>query len=544
MAKNLILTGWYHPEYLAAAAVVYGAEYAGAADVLGVSMAELAATLDTLGGRYENIDVLGVGLTENPERLARALKELSAKGVRTRWVSRQAMPDETRAALEQEGAGFTEVHVRTDETLVDVVGSCLGVDAEACARMRPLTLVPPRDPRDYAKRDGLSVCDIWAGLHLAAGFAHRDHHDEAACGQVVKALWRGTSVSPQLPPNLRNLLDAFVSDSCRELIGKSRFAVKLRERLILAAGYDKANVLILGETGSGKQVVAEYIHNHSARKGRPFRHYNCAYGGEGNMLLDTLFGHEKGAFTDATRQKKGLFEQADGGTLFLDEIGEASPCVQSMLLTVLETGQFCRQGGEAPVQVDVRLVCATNRDLQQMVLDGTFRFDLYERLCDFPVRLEPLRDHLEDIEPLVRHYWWQMTGGTTPTKSQLKALRNYDYPGNVRELVSILKLARALNVERPESADFGEILADYMAFNRTLIEGMRQKRAAAPAASAVPSAPESDEWPDDRDELLARHAAKMHAKHGQRLSAAAKAAGVSENTFKKYLEMARARGLI
>ena len=528
MKKNLILTGWYYPEYLAAAAAVCG-HYRGNADVLGVSMADLAGVLDSKGGAYETIDILGVGLTENEERLARALKDLAKKGVAVRWFSRTEMPEATKRALAAAGAGFAAVKVKVANDLVGVVADAFDGVTEAEAKRLRLVATPTGvELKDYAKRE-VPVAAVWQLLQKAAGFAHRDHGDENACADVVKALADRVSVVPKLPPRLRELMDACQAGYYSEFIGKSAVTVETRKRLMKAAKYAGVNVLILGETGTGKQVAAEYVHNNSDRRG-VFRHYNCAYGGSDDMLMDRLFGHEKGAFTDAKEQRKGLFDDADGGTLFLDEIGETSECVQSMLLTVLETGTFVRVGGSEAnrVKVDVRLVCATNRDLQQMVLDGKFRLDLYQRISEFPVRLTPLRDRKEDIGPLVQNFWHNMTG-RMPTRKQIAALMSYDYPGNVRELIAILKQAKALGED-----DFAKILADHAEFNRTLLDGLRAQRGTFAAPGTLDQAPGTS-YPDNLDAAIRQHAKSVFDKFNQNMTAAKDALGVSVNTLKKYL---------
>ena len=520
MKKNLILTGWYYPEYLAAAAAVYG-HYKGEADILGVSMAELAGVLDTKGAAYETIDILGVGLTENVERLARVLKDLAKKGVAVRWFSRTEMPEETERGLSAAGAKFAVVKVKRTNDLVGVVADCFDGITEAEAKRLRLVATPTGvELKDYAKGE-VPVAAVWQLLQKAAGFAHRDHGDECACADVVKALAEKVSVVPKLPPRLRELMDACQAGYYSEFIGKSPATVEVRRRLTVAAKYAGVNVLILGETGTGKQVAAEYIHVNSDRKG-VFRHYNCAYGGSDDMLMDRLFGHEKGAFTDAREQRKGLFDDADGGTLFLDEIGETSERVQAMLLTVLETGTFVRVGGSEAnrVKVDVRLICATNRNLQQMVLEGKFRLDLYQRISEFPVWLTPLRERKEDIGPLVHNFWHNMTG-KMPTKKQITSLSAYDYPGNVRELIAILKQAKALGED-----DFSKILAAHAEFNKVLLDGLRTNR-----DGALPPIG----YPDNLDAAIRQHAKSVFDKFNQNLTAATKALGISVNTLKKYL---------
>ena len=528
MKKNLILTGWYYPEYLAAAAAVYG-HYKGESDVLGVSMAELAGVLDSKGGAYSTIDILGVGLTENVERLARVLKDLAKKGIAVRWFSREKMPEETERVLSAAGAKFAAVKVKRTNDLVGVVADCFDGITEAEAKRLRLVATPMGfDLKDYAKGD-VPVAAVWQLLQKAAGFAHRDHGDESACADVVKALAEKVSVVPKLPMRLRELMDACQAGYYSEFIGKSPATVETRKRLMMAAKYAGANVLILGETGTGKQVAAEYIHNNSERKG-VFRHYNCAYGGSDDMLMDRLFGHEKGAFTDAKDQRKGLFDDADGGTLFLDEIGETSERVQAMLLTVLETGTFVRVGGSeaSRVKVDVRLVCATNRNLQQMVLEGKFRLDLYQRISEFPVQLVPLRARKEDIEPLVRNFWHNMTG-KMPTKKQIAALSAYDYPGNVRELIAILKQAKALGED-----DFSQILAAHAEFNKVLLDGLRTQRGTFAEPSTMHQTPGTS-YPDNLDAAIRQHAKSVFDKFNQNLTATKDALGVSVNTLKKYL---------
>ena len=524
MKKNLILTGWYYPEYLAAAAAVYG-HYKGEADVLGVSMAELAGVLEAKGCAYETIDILGVGLTENVDRLVCVLRKLEEKGVVVRWFSRTEMPATTQTALAAAHAKFATVKVKKTNDLVGVVADFFDGVTEAEAKRLRLVATPKGvELKDYAQGN-VSEAAAWQLLQQAAGFAHRDHGDENACADVVKALAQKVSVVPKLPPRLLELMGACQAGYYSEFIGKSPATFETRKRLMAAAKCTVANVLILGETGTGKQVAAEYIHNNSDRKG-VFRHYNCAYGGSDDMLMDRLFGHEKGAFTGAREQRKGLFDDADGGTLFLDEIGETSERVQAMLLTVLETGTFVRVGGNETerVKVDVRLVCATNRNLQQMVLDGKFRLDLYQRISEFPVQLTPLRDRKEDIEPLMCNFWHNMTG-RRPTKKQIAALTAYDYPGNVRELIAILKQAKAL-----EEDDFAKILAAHAEFNKTLLDGLRTQRGAlvAPAAPGI-------SYPDNLEAAIRQHAKSVFDKCNQNLTATTKALGVSVNTLKKYL---------
>jgi len=205
-----------------------------------------------------------------------------------------------------------------------------------------------------------------------------------------------------------------------------------------------STVLLRGESGTGKDLFARAIHFSSRRAAGPWVKVNCGALPE-NLLESELFGHEKGAFTGAIRQKSGRFEDADGGTLFLDEIGELPLALQVKLLQVIEEKTFTRVGGNQPITVDVRIVAATNRDLDAMVAERQFREDLFFRLNVFPIRLPPLRERPADIAPLVAHF---LAGrGVTRDKvsaAALRALEQYGYPGNVRELEHTLERAMIL----------------------------------------------------------------------------------------------------
>ena len=204
-------------------------------------------------------------------------------------------------------------------------------------------------------------------------------------------------------------------------------------------------VLILGESGTGKELLSEWIHQGSSRAGNPLIKVNCA-AIPGELLESELFGHEKGAFTDATRDKTGYFERADLGTLFLDEVGELSLPAQAKLLRALQDGRFQRVGGEADVAVDVRVIAATNRDLLSLSETGEFRQDLYYRLAVLPLEMPPLRDRPEDIEAMARQFLADLgrTRAQAPQDFSLDALEvllSYRWPGNVRELHNAVERA-------------------------------------------------------------------------------------------------------
>jgi len=224
-----------------------------------------------------------------------------------------------------------------------------------------------------------------------------------------------------------------------DLVGRSEaFLDAVREASLLANA--DIPVLLSGESGVGKERFAAYIHNRSPRSAGPFITLDSC-GLNETLFESELFGHEAGAFTDAKKQKKGLFELADGGTLFLDEIGEISPTIQGKLLRVLETGEFRRVGGNEKRAANVRLVSATNRNLSEMVEEGTFRSDLYYRLAGHTLSLPPLWDRKSDIPELMCFFMQELKKKASPSRGALKLLQEYHYPGNIRELKYIIELA-------------------------------------------------------------------------------------------------------
>lgn len=231
------------------------------------------------------------------------------------------------------------------------------------------------------------------------------------------------------------------------IISKNEKMLKILDTIKKVAPY-KSTILITGESGTGKELVARALHFNSNRAGNPFIAVNCGAIPE-NLLESELFGHAKGAFTDAIRMKKGLFEEADGGTLFLDEIGELPPQLQVKLLRVLQEGEIRRIGESKPIKVDVRIVAATVKDLAKEVSEGRFRDDLYYRLNVLHIHIPPLRERKEDIPHLVNHfikkYSESINKNVTGIDSKaLNALMNYKWCGNVRELENTIERAIVL----------------------------------------------------------------------------------------------------
>ena len=236
-----------------------------------------------------------------------------------------------------------------------------------------------------------------------------------------------------------------------EVIGVSPKMIELMAFVHKVAASEATTILIQGESGTGKDLIAKAIHYGSARQDKPFVAINCSAIPE-TLMEAELVGHEKGAFTDAKAMKKGLFEVADGGTLFLDEIGELSPLVQAKLLRVLEDQIIRRIGAVRDLQVDVRVIAASNRDLEKAVREGHFRQDLYYRLAIIAIFIPPLREHKEDVLPLVdyfierynRKFRKSVRGIADETR---KLMLNYTWPGNVRELRNSIERAMLLEEE-------------------------------------------------------------------------------------------------
>ena len=237
-----------------------------------------------------------------------------------------------------------------------------------------------------------------------------------------------------------------------EIVGRSAAMQRVVDLVGKVAASESSTVLVRGESGVGKEVVAHAIHAHSSRAEFPFLEINCTALPD-TLLESELFGHERGAFTDARERKKGLLELADRGTVLLDEIGDLSPGAQAKLLRFLETRTFKRIGGLQDISVDVRIITATNRDLEAAVRDRSFRRDLFYRINVIPLMIPPLRDRPEDVEPLARYFLERMIKTMRrPTRDisrdALAMLERYSWPGNARELRNVLERAIILEEGR------------------------------------------------------------------------------------------------
>jgi transcriptional regulator with PAS, ATPase and Fis domain len=316
-------------------------------------------------------------------------------------------------------------------------------------------------------------------------------------------------------------LEADADSECdaMQMIGRSPAFLACVDNLARVAE-SEASILLFGESGVGKELAARFIHARSDRAGAAFIVINCAAVPE-SLFESELFGHERGAFSGSSGQKKGLFELADGGTLFLDEVGEIPFSLQAKLLRVLETGEFRRVGGTQTLTADVRLVSATNRRLLDEVDAKRFRLDLYYRLAGIDVTLPPLRERAADLPELAAFLLKRLTGGQPVCRldaEALAALMAHDFPGNVRELRNLLQRA-ALNCRD------GVIRAADL-----LLPAALASSAPAPAPSALPASPQS------LPALERAHIQTLLATHQGHRARVAAALGITERTLYRKLK--------
>jgi len=254
------------------------------------------------------------------------------------------------------------------------------------------------------------------------------------------------------------------------IIGRSYYN-KLNAAILKQISPTDATVLVTGESGTGKELLARAIHDNSLRREKPFVSVNCAAITE-SILESELFGHEKGSFTGAERQHAGYFETASGGSIFLDEIGEFKLDLQARLLRVLEQKTYYRLGGNQQLKADVRVICATNRNLKDLVDEGKFRADLYYRLSVIQISTEPLRNRLEDIYPLASHFLSELSsdiGGIELMPDAVSLLMRYSWPGNVRELKNFIQSVSYMSTDKKiKSSDVDNFISQATSSNRSL----------------------------------------------------------------------------
>jgi transcriptional regulator with GAF, ATPase, and Fis domain len=437
--------------------------------------------------------------------------------------------------------------------------------AELCSSTNPTTLgrvLLPADLRGSALAGALRVAGKpVAVLLLFARAPHALERSHLALAQrVLEPLAVGYENDHRLHElaRMREALEADRqallsrlerSDISDTVVGASAGLHSVMERVDQVARTD-APVLILGETGSGKEVIARAIHARSRRASGPVVRINC--GAIPPELIDSeLFGHERGSFTGAVGTRKGWFERADGGTLFLDEIGELPAAAQVRLLRVLQDGSLERVGGNVAITVDVRIVCATHRNLEVMVAEGRFREDLWYRISVFPIRLPPLRERQQDIPALAAHFArraGQRLGGAAlvPTERDIALLAGYAWPGNVRELAAVIERAAILGDGK--RLEVGSALGTS--------DAGRRPQSTPPPGPSTPAAPPAAAQSlnkttiDSLDRAMAAHIERaLQATHGRIEGpfGAAKLLGINPHTLRARMrklgvEWARYRG--
>jgi two-component system response regulator PilR (NtrC family) len=291
----------------------------------------------------------------------------------------------------------------------------------------------------------------------------------------------------------------------REIIGKSK-AVQDMIKMIMRIAASKTNVLIIGESGTGKELVARMIHDSGPLKGKAFIPVNCGAIPE-NLIESEMFGHKRGSFTGAVSDKPGLFEAANGGTLFLDEVGELPVALQVKLLRAIQERVFRRVGGNDDIRVEVRIIAATNRDLEAAVAKGTFREDLYYRLNVLLIRTPPLRERTGDVRILTESFWQRFSEksakkitGIEP--AAMAALEGYSWPGNVRELENVIE--RAITLENHELITFDTLPANIRAAARVHAPAPAPSPSTAKAVFIELEAPDFSGGPIKLEEILAQ----------------------------------------
>lgn len=318
------------------------------------------------------------------------------------------------------------------------------------------------------------------------------------------------------------------------IVGQSR-ALQQTLDLVRKAARSEANVLVVGESGTGKELIARAIHANSRRVSEALVPVDCASLPE-NLLESELFGYEHGAFTGAVKSKPGLIELAHRGTLFLDEIGELLPALQAKLLRVLQEHQYRRLGGTRQIEADVRVVCATNRDLEELIAENKFRSDLYYRLNVISIRIPPLRERHGDI-PLLAHSFldrYRKVSGKPELQGfapeVMRVFEAYAWPGNIRELQNVVERACAL-------AD-GDVIAMKDLPERLASENLRTAVLESGSFTNSSYKEAKERW---LSEFESAYAEDMMQKYGGNLSRAAQAAGVDRKTFRKLLKKDRTK---
>lgn len=491
------------------------------ADAFALHKNELGHFLEHRSVCYGQIFIIGIPFSGEEEHTVTVMERLKKGGVSVEWVGNRLRVEERALMKRLRELGLVSYLTKTgwDSTkdFEPALKDRFGVDVSDLICLGDIVLGDK-----YCANDEATLEMVNAALWFQDTYGLEEIY-----GLVMRALAEKRT-GADMDSRLFEALAHYRRFKRRELIGDSAAMVELREKVKRISQVPNARVMIFGETGTGKETVAMQIHYGSERRRQRFVAFNCATVSE-DLIESRFFGYEKGAFTGADKQTKGLFETANGGTLFLDEIGEMPFAVQGTLLRVLEDGCIMRMGGTEEIPVDVRIVTAKHRDLPSMVRDGKFRADLYQRLCIVQIRLPPLREHLSDIPSIVRNWASLRVKPNSkwvdpPSDEQIAALMDYDYPGNVRELINILERSAMLGEN-----DFAKLMKEHRELNAGL------SSMPLPSKQAVDRTGDEPCRVSTLDEAIRRHVNFVLEKCNGNITEAAKRLGLSRNTVRKYL---------
>lgn len=501
MVTKLILTGWSSVDAAMAAAIALK-KFGGQADVQRVGKYQLSRVLSDLKADYKSVYIFGVGLDSDADSLVEALKGLNQKKTEIVWIGSEALPDSLDKRIFPLLKKVWVPHAND-------VPTTLVKAAELAFKVKAEKILPLAFPTE-------KVCGAlpdYKSLISAAILSRRNYRDDVSYSKAIRAIADGR-VESAWSSDLRELADDFRHAGNRELTGEDSQVRQLRKDIKRIGAYSDARVLILGESGTGKENVALYIHSWSSRRNEPFCVFNCASVGEKDVVK-RLFGSYNEH--DCYKMQNGLLELANGGTLFLDEIGELSLEAQGCLLRFLECGSFVPVDGCNEIEVNVRIISATNRNLPLMVREGKFREDLFMRLNVIQLRVPSLRERTGDIKQLANG-WRVGKGFPLLNEQQIEDLKAYDYPGNVRELFNLLERAVALGIE-----DYRWLIERHRELNAGLFDPSRR-------------AQEGVIVHDELESAIRRHINGVYLKYGRNASKAAEALRVSRNTLRKYID--------
>ncbi len=489
-------------------------------DVFVSSAAAIGYRLQMLAEKhkaYAEINICGLGVHCPWEEVERGAAALKKKGAKLIWYC-------GRGYLNREEERYNKIAdtvflPRGSNTAC--VQHSLGLTEHAVGKL--LVKIATFDPNIADEAKNVQPDDevaYWLDLIKGSILEYWKFQDQESYVNTIKRLTSlaKDEASARIVRNYRSYGTRYI------LHGRTRLVCQLRETIRKAAAADD-NVLICGPTGVGKEHVAHLIFERCNRATERFIPVNCAdFAGNAGLANSTLFGHVKGAFTGAVADRKGMFQMADGGVLFLDEVGELPMEVQGKLLRVLEDGQIRPEGSDEAKCVNVRLIAATNRNLPAMIRKGCFRADLYYRLAEIPIQVPPLAQRREDIACIVkaRLAAWQEEGRMLRlSATDMRLLQNYDWPGNVRQLLAVLKRVATLGI----SVDAA--IAEERALGVLAAEGENQKDGFMPTAA-------DDIMTIER--LKRAYAKQCWEIMGKNSQKTAKLLGITRNTLRDWLE--------